>query len=154
MKNMGGRGSSSINSRERAEGVMNAMRDAGLTPRVSVEEVERNINSQPQRQVTVSDVMHTSYVNDYQRGFNRTASAQAKAGYREEKNSLMAQIQKNPRAIERITQKAQDKYRRQLENIERQMGNSIGREYERLQNQREKTYGKFQAANFINWSRK
>ncbi len=103
----------------------------------------------------LGQVMYKSHLSDYERGFNKTANKFTKNGYKTEKDKLLKRISNNPNKIKQITERAQTRYKKQLSEIERQMHNvSTENEYQKLYTKLHNVFGKLQAANFINWSRK
>lgn len=149
---MGGRGGYSSDLSSRASSVIETMRGSGLSTvgQTESESIIRNLDNN-----RLGQVMYKSHLSDYERGFNKTANKFTKNGYKTEKDKLLKRISNNPSKIKQITERAQTRYKQQLSEIERQMHNvSTESEYQKLYRQMHNVYGKLQAANFINWSRK
>lgn len=162
---MGGRGGNSISEKtsdrglqKRAEGIHKILADAGMPAKESVsatvERLRKFDRDSGNTKQAMKEVLYSSHISDYERGFRRTANTANKAGYKQEKENLMNQIVRTPNQVNKITTQAQNKYRKQLDSLDRQINNASGSEYNRLIKERDTTYGKFQAANFINWARK
>lgn len=151
---MGGRGGYSADVSKRATGLTRDLESIGLPVTKSQKEVENILKKHDSRRI--GEYVYNSHISDYQRGFNRTANADNKKGYKEEKDALMKKISDNPRKVNKITTNAQNKYKKQLASLETKMSNPniTNDEYKKTKSEYDKTYGKFQAANFINWSRK
>lgn len=154
---MGGRGGmSNTEATERTRDFMEAMTRAGLKPTKSLEEAtkimkDNQLMNQASKQQ--SKYMYPSHLADYQRGFYKTANNYSKKGYQKEKQELLKKIANNPEKIRTITENAQKKYKVKMREYESQMNKAVAeKDYQSASKKLHETFGKFQAANFINWS--
>ena len=150
---MGGRGS--YYTRQDTEDVMNAMRDAGLPPAVSLKEAQ-NILNRNYRNNQVNKVMDVNKFNNYESQYNQVATEISKVAFNTEKEKLLKSISNSPTTAKTYIQNKQNSYDSQIRQIHNDMQRSsiTEKEYERLLKKSNELTAKRTAAYLINSSLK
>lgn len=152
---MGGRGSTytQMSERERAEGVLKAMRDAGMKPVKSVEETIEILNDYDRKQSKgLSDHVNISQYNNYERQFLQDANQYTKKGYEKGKKEILKQVANNPNGIKAYTESKIREYDRKISSIEKSMHKPgiTESEYQKKYKQQHELFGKRNAIRNVN----
>ena len=155
---MGGRGSSSIRTteetrRERAEGVLKAMRDAGMKPVKSVEETMDIIKKYESKATDgLSDYVNYSQYANYEEQFMRNANQYTKKGYAKGKNEVLKEINKNPGSIKSFAETKVKEYQTKLDRIDKSMKKQgiTEAEYQKKYKQQHELFGRLNAIRNVN----
>lgn len=156
---MGGRGGSSMTSRDsersRAEGVLQAMRDAGMKPVKSVDEtieILRKYDSKVSN--NLSEYVNYSQYTNYEKQFIKDANQYTKKGYEKGKNEILKEIKKNPSDLKGYTEQKIKEYQTKLSRIDKSM-KKVGiteSEYQKKYKQQHEMFGRLNAIRNINYT--
>lgn len=156
---MGGRGGSSSFSasnesmRERAEGVLKAMRDAGMKPVKSVDETIDIIKKYESKATKrLSEYVNYSQYANYEKQFMKNANQYTKKGYAKGKDEVLKEISKNPSSIKGYAEAKVKEYQIKLNKIDKSM-KRVGiteTEYQKKYKQQHELFGRLNAIRNIN----
>lgn len=151
---MGGRGSSYY-TKKQTEGVMSAMRDAGLPPAVSTKEAQKILNRDFTKN-RVSRVVDLGKFDNYEKQYTSTATESSKKAFNTEKDNIMKRIASNPSGAKTYIQNKQKSYDSQISQIHKEMKKPgiTEKEYQKLLNKSNNLTAKRTATYLINSSTK
>lgn len=151
---MGSRGGSYYTKKD-TEGVMSAMRDAGLPPAVSTKEAQKILN-RDYRNKQINKVVDVNKLNNYERQYNQTATDSSKAIFNKEKESLMNKIVSSPSKAKTYIQNKQNSYDSQIRQIhsDMQKPSITEKQYQKLLKKSNELTAKRTATYLINSSTK
>lgn len=163
---MGGRGSSTISEKvsdrglkARAEGSHKILAEAGMPAKESVESTIERLRQLDREngndRLSIKEKVYPTRVKNMSIGFNKYANKDEKAGLKEGTQEIYSQIVKNPNKFDSITNSAEKKYQASVDKLNKQMlTTKSSTELNKLAKERDKEFGKLNAAKFIKIAKK